>query len=54
MIKPINGLDIANHSGIASRNGSKSRLRLCEGAPATAKSVALPRESSNSDRSREL
>jgi hypothetical protein len=27
MIKPINGLEMANQSGIASRNGSESRRR---------------------------
>jgi hypothetical protein len=31
IIKPINGLEMANHSGIASRNGSESRLRRRQG-----------------------
>ena len=30
-IKPVNGLEMANHSGIASRNGSESRLRRRQG-----------------------
>ena len=30
IIKPINGLEIANQSGIASRSGSESRLRICQ------------------------
>ena len=42
MIKPINGLDMANQSGIASRKGSKSRVRLCEGAFVRGKSVVWP------------
>jgi hypothetical protein len=33
MIKPINGLEMANHSGIASRNGSESRLRIRQCVP---------------------
>jgi hypothetical protein len=31
-IKPVNGLDTANQSGIASRNGSGARLRRRQGA----------------------
>jgi hypothetical protein len=37
---PINGLEIANQSGSASRNGSTSRL--CARALATGKNVADP------------
>jgi len=32
MINPINGLEMANQSGIASRKGSESRLRRRHGA----------------------
>jgi len=42
MIKPINGLETANPSEIASLNGSKSRLRMPGRAFATGKSVARP------------
>jgi hypothetical protein len=42
MIKPINGLETANPSEIASLNGSKSRLRMRGRAFATGKSVARP------------
>jgi hypothetical protein len=42
MIMPINGLEMANQSGIASRKGSTSRLRTREGAFTAGKSVALP------------
>jgi hypothetical protein len=42
MIKPINGLEGANQSGIASRNGRTSRLRVRELAFATGKSVERP------------
>ena len=37
---PINGLEMANQSGSASRNESTSRL--CARAPATGKNVAGP------------
>ena len=30
MITPISGLEMANQSGIASRNGSESRRRRCQ------------------------
>jgi hypothetical protein len=30
MINPINGLETANQSGRASRNGSESRRRICQ------------------------
>jgi hypothetical protein len=54
---PINGLDTANQSGIASRNGSTSRLRRRERAFTAGKSVALAvpnLRDSNDNASREL
>jgi hypothetical protein len=39
MIKPVNGLDIANQSGIAWRNGCTSRLRIRELAFVAGKSA---------------
>jgi hypothetical protein len=54
IIKPINGLSMANQSEIASPEAGKSRLRMREGALLTGKSVAPTGESSRGNPYREL
>src|SRR4029453_4799200 len=43
--KPVNGLDTANQSGIASRNWNGARLRRCQRASVVGRTVERPEES---------
>jgi hypothetical protein len=52
MTKPINGLEMANQSGIASRSGSESRRRRCQCVLGIA-AVERPDASCATSRSRE-
>ena len=51
---PVNGLEMANQSGIASLKGSELRLRMRKRALANGRSVERPEESCGMNPSGEL